>query len=207
VATEAEIITRVRLELGDQPEPFRQTYRGTGTQDEFDLPVSAFRRPVSRSSRPTRSPSRTRTSFSNIRLHVGRRERGRSGPPAAKDWLLTAEGWPSACSPTTTWRYVHDASCSTRTGHADDPLPHSRRLHPLRAGQREHLDNLPEVEELPGGPPGHHRVSVGPLHGRSHRHRHHDLRGHPRPALAAVRPVAGVQIDCSPRSTRRSAPS
>lgn len=40
MATEAEIISRVRLELGDQPEPFRQSYRGTGTQDEFDLPVS-----------------------------------------------------------------------------------------------------------------------------------------------------------------------
>ncbi len=38
MATEAEIISRVRLELGDQPEPFRQTYRGTGEQDEFDLP-------------------------------------------------------------------------------------------------------------------------------------------------------------------------
>lgn len=38
MATEADIIKRVRLELGDQPEPFRQTYRGTGAQDEFDLP-------------------------------------------------------------------------------------------------------------------------------------------------------------------------
>lgn len=38
MAVLADIIKRVRLELGDQPEPFRQTYRGTGSQDEFDLP-------------------------------------------------------------------------------------------------------------------------------------------------------------------------
>lgn len=39
MSTEAEIISRVRTILGDQSEPFRQTYRGTGVQDEFDLPV------------------------------------------------------------------------------------------------------------------------------------------------------------------------
>lgn len=39
MATEAEIIHRVRLELGDLAEPFREHYRGTGTQDEFDLPA------------------------------------------------------------------------------------------------------------------------------------------------------------------------
>lgn len=39
MSTETEIIRRVRTLLGDQSEPFRQTYRGTGEQDEFDLPV------------------------------------------------------------------------------------------------------------------------------------------------------------------------
>lgn len=39
MSTEAELIRRVRMLLGDQSEPFRQTYRGTGEQDEFDLPV------------------------------------------------------------------------------------------------------------------------------------------------------------------------
>jgi len=39
VATSVEIIDRVRREIGDRSEPFRQTYRGTGEQDEFDLPV------------------------------------------------------------------------------------------------------------------------------------------------------------------------
>lgn len=40
MATEADIISLMRLELGDLPEPFRQNWRGTGVQDEFDLPVS-----------------------------------------------------------------------------------------------------------------------------------------------------------------------
>jgi hypothetical protein len=40
MATEADILQRVRKELGDLPEPFRQTFRGTGEQDEFDLPVA-----------------------------------------------------------------------------------------------------------------------------------------------------------------------
>lgn len=40
MATEADIISRVRLELGDQPQPFRQTYRGNGNQDQYDLPTN-----------------------------------------------------------------------------------------------------------------------------------------------------------------------
>lgn len=40
MATEADILARVRKELGDDSEPFRQTYRGTGTQTQFDLPVA-----------------------------------------------------------------------------------------------------------------------------------------------------------------------
>lgn len=39
MATEAEIIARVRTELGDLLEPFRQTYRGDGFQNQFDLPA------------------------------------------------------------------------------------------------------------------------------------------------------------------------
>lgn len=40
MASHAEIVQRVRRELGDLSEPFRQSYRGTGEQDEFDLPVA-----------------------------------------------------------------------------------------------------------------------------------------------------------------------
>lgn len=39
MASLTDLITRVRRELGDLSEPFRQSYRGTGDQDMFDLPV------------------------------------------------------------------------------------------------------------------------------------------------------------------------
>lgn len=39
MATEAQIIERVRLELGDLTEPFRVSIRGTGGQDDFDIPA------------------------------------------------------------------------------------------------------------------------------------------------------------------------
>lgn len=39
MATEAALISRIRLELGDNPLPFRGQFRGTGTQKTFDLPA------------------------------------------------------------------------------------------------------------------------------------------------------------------------
>jgi hypothetical protein len=40
VATEAALISRIRLELGDNPMPFRGQFRGTGSQSTFDLPAN-----------------------------------------------------------------------------------------------------------------------------------------------------------------------
>lgn len=37
MATEADILNTVRLELGDLPTPFRDSFRGNGEQQEFDL--------------------------------------------------------------------------------------------------------------------------------------------------------------------------
>jgi hypothetical protein len=39
VATEAALISRIRLELGDSAMPFRGQFRGTGSQFTFDLPA------------------------------------------------------------------------------------------------------------------------------------------------------------------------
>lgn len=38
MATEASVISAVRLELGDRLEPFRDSFRGTGDKDDWDLP-------------------------------------------------------------------------------------------------------------------------------------------------------------------------
>jgi hypothetical protein len=40
VASEAALISRIRLELGDGPMPFRGQFRGTGMQETFDLPAN-----------------------------------------------------------------------------------------------------------------------------------------------------------------------
>jgi hypothetical protein len=40
VATESALISRIRLELGDNAMPFRGQFRGTGTQKTFDLPAN-----------------------------------------------------------------------------------------------------------------------------------------------------------------------
>ena len=51
MATEASlIICAVRLELGDNLESFRDSFRGTGEQDDYDLPPT-----TSTPSRSTRS--------------------------------------------------------------------------------------------------------------------------------------------------------
>jgi hypothetical protein len=39
MATEAALISAVRLELGDSLESFRDSFRGTGTQDDYTLPA------------------------------------------------------------------------------------------------------------------------------------------------------------------------
>jgi hypothetical protein len=39
MATEASLIQSIRLELGDSMEPFRDSFRGTGTKDDYDLPA------------------------------------------------------------------------------------------------------------------------------------------------------------------------
>lgn len=93
MATEAEIIQRVRLELGDHPEPFRQTYRGTGAQDEFDLPserVSTTNFKVFKTDPST---------LVNTDLAIGSdftldADNGvvRLSTALTQDWLLTAEG-------------------------------------------------------------------------------------------------------------------
>lgn len=39
MVTEASLISKVRLELGDQLESFRESFRGTGTKDDYNLPA------------------------------------------------------------------------------------------------------------------------------------------------------------------------
>jgi hypothetical protein len=47
VATEASLISSTRLELGDNLESFRDSFRGTGDKDDYDLPARNISGPVS----------------------------------------------------------------------------------------------------------------------------------------------------------------
>lgn len=46
MATAASLISSIRLELGDNLEPFRDSFRGTGTKDDYDLPARNISGPV-----------------------------------------------------------------------------------------------------------------------------------------------------------------
>src|SRR5687768_2041460 len=39
MATEAALISAIRLELGDSPEAFRDSFRGNGEQNDYNLPA------------------------------------------------------------------------------------------------------------------------------------------------------------------------
>lgn len=94
MATEAEIVSRVRAELGDQSEPFRQTYRGTGSQDEFDLPserVATTGLQVFKTN-PSTLASTTLVLNTDVTLDSDNGILRLTAGPLAKDWLLTAEG-------------------------------------------------------------------------------------------------------------------
>lgn len=47
MATEASLLKAIRLELGDNLESFRDSFRGTGTKDDYDLPARNIVGPLS----------------------------------------------------------------------------------------------------------------------------------------------------------------
>lgn len=151
MATEADIVKRVRLELGDQPEPFRQTYRGTGSQDEFDLPVVRISTGSLRLFTVNTDGSTTDLVLDTdytvdpetgvVRLTAG---------PLARDVLLVAEGTAFGMfTDEELQHFVHDAV-----------LQHTDQRYDTVRYRDEHgfikydraavtLENLPEVEHLP----------------------------------------------------------
>lgn len=152
MATENDIVHRVRRELGDLPEPFRQNYRGTGTQDEFDLPVVR----VSRDTLRVFTVDPTSGALVDLTLDVdftlGEDEgvlRLIAGP-LVKDMLLVAEG--SAFGMFTDvelQEFVHDALLQHTN--SDHQTTRYRDANGFIRYERVALEiaNLPEVEHLP----------------------------------------------------------
>lgn len=150
MATEAALIKRVRLELGDQPEPFRQVYRGTGSQDEYDLPsqrISATTLKVFKT-HPTTLVSTDLVLDTDFTLDV---ENGviRLSDPLAKDWMLTAEGTAFGLfTDEELAEFVHEAllqhtNASTDTTRYRDSYGFIRYERLATT-----LETLPEVEDL-----------------------------------------------------------
>lgn len=150
MASVESILQRVRMQLGDNAEPFRETYRGTNTQDEFDLPVVRISRAslhVFTVDGATITDLALDTDYTLdpetgvLRLNAG---------PLAKDVLLVAEG--SAFGMFTDEELAHfvgDALLQ-HTNESYDSVRYRDANGFIRFERiKQDADNLPEVEELP----------------------------------------------------------
>lgn len=150
MATEADIIKRVRLELGDNPEPFRQTYRGNGLQDEFDLPserVSTTGLKVFKTD-PVSLASTDLVLDTDFTLDA---ENGvvRLSAPLTKDWMLTAEGLAFGLFTDDELRdFVHEAVLQHTNAATDSTRYRDSRGFIRYEVLAQTLANLPEVENL-----------------------------------------------------------
>lgn len=150
MATEAEIINRVRLELGDQPEPFRQTYRGTGAQDEYDLPSERIRAAGLRAftTHPTTLVNTNLVLDTDYTLDA---ENGvvRMSTPLPKDTMLTVEGVAYGLfTDEELAEFVHEAVLQ-HTNSTNDTTRYRDSRGFIRYDRvQKTLENLPEVENL-----------------------------------------------------------
>lgn len=151
MATEADILARVRKELGDLSEPFRQSYRGTGTQDEFDLPVAR----VSTTGLNVYTVDPTTAATATLILDTDFTLDSDNGilrltTPLAQDVLLIAEGTAFGMfTDDDLSQYVLDAVIQHTFGHNETTRFRDGNGF-IRYGRvAQTIDNLPEVEVLP----------------------------------------------------------
>jgi hypothetical protein len=151
MATEASILTRVRNELGDLSEPFRQTFRGTGTQDEFDLPVARV------STTGLNAYTVDPQTLANVTLVLDTdftldAENGivRLTDPLPQDVLLVVEGTAFGMfTDDDLEQYVRDALLQHTFGQNETTRYRDGNGFIQYDRVAKSIDNLPEVEELP----------------------------------------------------------
>lgn len=150
MATEEEIISRVRLELGDQTEPFRQTYRGTGSMDEFDLPTER----ISLTGLKAFKTHPTTLVNTNLTLNVDFTIDTNHGvvrltTPLDRDWLLTVEGSAFGLFTDAELKeFVHEAVLQHTYGASETIRYKDARGFIAYERSAQTLENLPEVENL-----------------------------------------------------------
>jgi hypothetical protein len=148
VASEAALISRIRLELGDNPMPFRDQFRGTGSQKTFDLSavnvsgdsVKAF----------TLTPAGVLTDLATTDYTLD----AASGlitlnTVLTRDTQLVVEGNSfSLFSDTEIKAFLHDALLQ-HTNNATDSIRYRDENGFIKyAHYKVTLDNLPEIEEV-----------------------------------------------------------
>lgn len=152
MASVADLLLRTRQTLGDLSEPFRQTFRGTGSQDQFDLPVervdpnSMTVFTVDNSTPPVTTYLHAGTDYTLDAVN-GMLQ---TTTPLAADVLLVAEGDAFGMfDDTELTQYVMDAllqhtygqNVTTRYRDGNGFIQYDRVA--------KDITNLPEVEELP----------------------------------------------------------
>lgn len=152
MATQADLLNRIRLEIGDQSEPFRQTYRGTGFQNQFDLPaerVSATGLSVFKTYPQTLVNTtlvlNTDFTLDDVNGIIS------LTAPLEKDWMLTAQGDAFGMfTDLELGEYLADAIIQHTSGNEHDTVRYRDSHGFIRYDKvATTLANLPAIEELP----------------------------------------------------------
>lgn len=152
MATQADLLSRVRLEIGDQSEPFRQTFRGTGFQNQFDLPTER----VSTTGMSVFTTDPTTTTNVDLVLNTDYTLDAENGiiqltSPLTKDLMLTAQGEAFGMfTDDELSQYLFDALIQHTSGDAHQTTRYRDSHGFIRYDKvATTLDNLPEIELLP----------------------------------------------------------
>lgn len=151
-----DLMNRVRLELGDQKQPFRQTFRGTGFQNQFDLPASQI---INDNTLSVFTTDTQADPVVNITLVQGTdytldEVNGiiQLTDFLTKDLLLTAQGYNYGlfCDDDLS-QYVMDAVLQHTTGGSETQVTRFRDSHGFIRYEyvETTIDNLPQIEEYP----------------------------------------------------------
>lgn len=152
MATQTDLLNRIRLEIGDQSEPFRQTYRGTGFQNQFDLPAERID-PTGMSVFKTYPQTLVNVDLVLNTDYTLDAENGiiQLTQPLEKDWMLTAQGVAFGMfTDTELSQYLADALIQHTSGNEHQTVRY-RDSHGFIRYEKIATDlaNLPQIEELP----------------------------------------------------------
>lgn len=152
MATQADLLNRIRLEIGDQSEPFRQTYRGTGFQTQFDLPAER----ISTTGLSVYKTYPQTLVSTDLVLGTDFTLDDVNGiieltTPLEKDWMLTAQGMAFGMfTDTELAEYLADAIIQHTSGDEHQTIRYRDSRGFIRYEKiATTIDNLPAIEELP----------------------------------------------------------